>query len=204
MFSQAIIPVIVIKNAQHATALGQTLVDNGLPIAEVTLRTESALLSIQAMSQIEGLQVGAGTVLTVEQARQAIESGATFLVSPGIHQDVIEYAQSQSIPIIPGITSPSEMAKAIDLGLDTVKFFPAEALGGIKLLKAIASVYPHIKIMPTGGISPSNVLDYLALDSVIACGGSWMVPEDLVKAQDFDTIAGLIKEAVQLSTPLNN
>lgn len=198
MFTKKVIPVIVIDNASSAPMLGQTLVNAGLPIAEITLRTEAALPSIREMAKIPGLLVGAGTVLTVEQAQAAVEAGARFLVSPGLHEDVIAYAQSISVPIIPGIATPSEMARAISLGLTTVKFFPAEALGGVPLLKAIGSVYPHIKVMPTGGITPANVGDYLALPNVLACGGSWMVPAKALADHDFEEIARLVSDASTL------
>lgn len=198
MFTKKVIPVIVINHAESAEKLGQTLVNAGLPIAEITLRTAAALPSIQIMANIPGLLVGAGTVLTVEQAQAAVAAGAKFLVSPGLHEDVIAYAKSVSIPIIPGIATPSEMARAISLGLDTVKFFPAEVIGGVPLLKALGSVYPHIKVMPTGGITPANIGGYLALPNVIACGGSWMVPEKSLAENDFDTIHRFVSDAATL------
>lgn len=199
MFTTKIIPVIVINDASKAKALGETLVQNKLPIAEVTLRTEAALASIKAMSEVEGLVVGAGTVLTVEQAKAAVEAGASFLVSPGLHVDVVEYAKSVNVAIIPGTTSATEIASALALGVTTVKFFPAEAAGGPKLLKALSSVYPHVSVMPTGGINPSNLHNYLSIKTVIGCGGSWMVPADLVDNGDFDALGKLITEAVELS-----
>lgn len=198
MFRLPIVPVLVVSDVSRAEMLGRLLVENGLPIAEVTLRTPSALEVISIMNKIDGLSVGAGTVLTGQDAKNAIEAGATFLVSPGLHEDAIQYAQSVNVPIIPGIATPSEMARAMALGLDTVKFFPAEAIGGIPLLKALASVYPQMKVMPTGGINPANVKDYLALPNVIACGGSWMVPANLVEAGDEEALASLISEALFL------
>jgi len=198
MFSLPIVPVLVVHDASKAEMLGRLLVENGLPIAEVTLRTPSALEVIATMSQIEGLTVGAGTVLTAADADAAVKAGASFLVSPGLHKNAVLRAQELDVQIVPGITSPTEMASAMDLGLKTVKFFPAEAAGGVPMLKALASVYPDMKIMPTGGISPANVKDYLALPNVIACGGSWMAPAGLVDAGDEDELARLISEAVSL------
>jgi len=198
MFHLPIVPVLVVSDVSRAEMLGRLLVENGLPIAEVTLRTPSALEVISVMNKIDGLSVGAGTVLTGQDAKNAIEAGATFLVSPGLHEDAIQYAQSVNVPIIPGIATPSEMARAMALGLDTVKFFPAEAIGGIPLLKALASVYPQMKVMPTGGINLANLKDYLALPNVIACGGSWMVPANLVEAGDEEALASLISEALFL------
>ena len=198
MFDLPIVPVLVVNDASKAQMLGRVLVENGLPIAEVTLRTPSALEVISEMSQIEGLCVGAGTVLTAADAEAAVKAGASFLVSPGLHEEAIVYAQSSNIPIVPGITSPTEVAQAMALGLEMVKFFPAEAVGGIPLLKALGSVYPNMKVMPTGGISPANVKDYLALPNVIACGGSWMAPANLVDAGDEEELGRLIREAVAL------
>ena len=198
-FKSKIVPVIVITDEASALPLGRCLVENGMPVAEVTLRTPAALSSIRRMCEVPGLQVGAGTVLTVDQATAAVDAGACFLVSPGLHEDVIRYAQSVNVPIIPGIATPSEMARAISLGLDLVKFFPAEALGGVRLLKAIGSVYPDVAVMPTGGISPSNISGYLDLPNVVACGGSWMIPASELAAGDFEKIGELVRAASELT-----
>ncbi len=198
MFNIPIVPVLVVHDASKAQMLGRLLVDNGLPIAEVTLRTPSALEVIAEMSKIDGLTVGAGTVLTAANAEAAVQAGASFLVSPGLHEEAIICAQSLNVPIVPGIATPSEIARAMAMGLETVKFFPAEAIGGIPLLKAFGAVYPDMKIMPTGGIGPGNVKDYLALPNVIACGGSWMVPANLVEQGDAEELGRLIREAVSL------
>lgn len=198
MFPCKIIPVLVIEDTKNAQKLGESLVTNGLPVAEVTLRTSAALESIKTMSQIDGLITGAGTVLTIDHAKAAIDAGASFLVSPGLNEDVIKYAQSVNIPIIPGVVTPTEVAHAIDLGLNFVKLFPAEAVGGAALLKAYASVYPDVKFMPTGGVSINNVSDYLSLPNVIACGGSWMAPANLLSNGDFPQISQLIKEAATI------
>lgn len=204
MFPCKIIPVLVIEDAKNAQQLGESLVQNALPVAEVTMRTDAALDSIRTMSEIDGLITGAGTVLTVDHAKSAIDAGASFLVSPGLNEEVIKYAQSVNVPIIPGVVTPTEVGRAIELGLDLVKLFPAEAVGGAKLLKAYASVYPSVKFMPTGGISLGNVSDYLSLPNVLACGGSWMAPAKLLASGDFDQIGQLTKEAAQLSQSLVN
>lgn len=199
MFPCNIIPVLVINDAAHAQSLGESLVTNGLPVAEVTMRTPAALDSIRIMSQIDGLITGAGTVLTVDHAKAAIDAGASFLVSPGLNEAVISYAHSVNIPIIPGVVTATEIGKAIDLGLSLLKLFPAEAVGGANLLKAYTSVYPDIKFMPTGGVSLSNVNDYLQLSNVLACGGSWMAPAKLIDNQDWEQINQLVKDASKLS-----
>jgi 2-dehydro-3-deoxyphosphogluconate aldolase/(4S)-4-hydroxy-2-oxoglutarate aldolase len=196
MFSIPIVPVLVVRDASKAQMLGRLLVECGLPIAEVTLRTPCALEVIEEMSGIEGLTVGAGTVLTAANAKDAVKAGASFLVSPALHEEAILEAQKLNVPIVPGVATPSEIARAMALGLETVKFFPAEVIGGLPLLKALGSVYPEMKIMPTGGIGPSNVKDYLALPNVIACGGSWMVPANLVEEGNEEELARLIREAV--------
>ena len=198
MFNTPIVPVLVVNDASKAEMLGRLLVENGLPIAEVTLRTPSALEVIAEMKKVEGLTVGAGTVLRSSDVDAAVDAGASFLVSPGLHEEAIVCAQSLDVPIVPGIATPSEIAQAMAMGLETVKFFPAEAIGGIPLLKALGSVYPDMKIMPTGGIGPGNVKDYLALPNVIACGGSWMAPAALVDAGDEAELGRLIREAVTL------
>ncbi len=195
MFPSKIIPVIVIEEPQRALPLGNCLIENNLPVAEVTLRTDRAIESIKIMSGIENLVTGAGTVITVDQAKAAVDAGAKFLVSPGLNEKVVKFAQSVNTPIIPGVVTPTEVEQAIDLGLDLVKLFPAEAVGGANLLHAYASVYPNVKFMPTGGISPHNVSDYLALPNVIACGGSWLTPSHLLKQDAFDQIGQLIKAA---------
>ncbi len=199
MFPCTIIPVLVIENSANAEALGESLVKNNLPVAEVTLRTTTALDSIRTMSSVRGLITGAGTVLNVDHAKAAVDAGASFLVSPGLNEAVIKYAQSVGVPIIPGVVTPTEVGRAIELGVEIVKLFPAEAVGGPKLLKAYNSVYPNLKFMPTGGIALSNISDYLGLPNVIACGGSWMVPGDLLESGDFDQIGSLISDAAKLS-----
>jgi len=200
MFDISIVPVLVVHDVSKAQMLGRLLVEHGLPVAEVTLRTPSALEVIAEMKKIDGLTVGAGTVLKAADVDAAVNAGASFLVSPALHEEAIVCAQAMDVPIVPGIATPSEVAHAMSLGLDTVKFFPAEAMGGIPVLKALASVYPDMKIMPTGGIGPGNVKDYLALQNVMACGGSWMAPASLIDQGDEVELARLIAEAAALAS----
>lgn len=199
VLAPGVVPVIVMDDADHAADLGQTLLDNGLPIAEITLRTEAGVESIRRMREIDGLHVGAGTVLSEADARRAVDAGATFLVSPGIHEDVVAYGAKTGVPVIPGVMTPSEIARGMALGLGTLKFFPAGNAGGPSMLKALASVYPDIRFMPTGGVTPDNLGDYLALPAVAACGGSWMTPRKLLEAGDFAGIGRLVREAVDLA-----
>ncbi|OOE67604.1 ketohydroxyglutarate aldolase [Salinivibrio sp. IB868] len=188
-----IVPVIAINNADDAVPLAKTLVDNGLPCAEITFRTDAAARAIRLMRDAyPDMLIGAGTVLTATQVDAAIDAGADFIVSPGLNPTTVKHCQQCGIPIIPGINNPSLVEQAMELGLDTLKFFPAEASGGIAMLKALSAVYP-VSFMPTGGVSEANVSDYLALPSVLACGGTWMVPAKLIDARNWDHIAALVK-----------
>lgn len=194
-----LVPVVVLDSACSAGPLADALIGGGLPVAEVTFRTEAAEASIRTMSEREGMIVGAGTVLTVEQAKRAIGAGATFIVSPGTHPPVVEYCLKEGVPITPGIATPTDIDLGRSLGLDVLKFFPAEAYGGVKTLKALSAPYGNIRFIPTGGISTKNLSDYLALPSVLACGGSWMVDRKLVNEGAFDQIESLVSDAVQLA-----
>ncbi|ODP99469.1 ketohydroxyglutarate aldolase [Salinivibrio sp. SS3] len=188
-----IVPVIAINNADDAVPLAKTLVDNGLPCAEITFRTDAAARAIRLMRDAyPDMLIGAGTVLTTTQVDAAIDAGADFIVSPGLNPTTVKHCQQRGIPIIPGINNPSLVEQAMEIGLDTLKFFPAEASGGIAMLKALSAVYP-VSFMPTGGVSEANVSDYLALPSVLACGGTWMVPGKLIDEQRWDEIAALIE-----------
>ncbi|OOE60772.1 bifunctional 4-hydroxy-2-oxoglutarate aldolase/2-dehydro-3-deoxy-phosphogluconate aldolase [Salinivibrio sp. IB282] len=188
-----IVPVIAINNADDAVPLAKTLVDNGLPCAEITFRTDAAASAIRQMRDAyPELLIGAGTVLTPAQVDAAIDAGADFIVSPGLNPTTVKHCQQRGIAIVPGINNPSLVEQAMELGLDTLKFFPAEASGGIAMLKALSAVYP-VSFMPTGGVSEENVSDYLALPSVLACGGTWMVPAKLIDEQRWDEIAALIE-----------
>lgn len=193
-----IVPVVVLNDAKDAVPLAKALCNGGLPCAEVTFRTDAAEESIKNMTEaFPEMLVGAGTVLTIEQVDRAVNAGAKFIVSPGLNPKVVKYCVDNNIPVTPGVTSPSQIEQAIELGLDVVKFFPAEAAGGLNMIKSMAAPYTTMKFMPTGGISEKNLNDYLAFDKIIACGGSWMVKSDLVKEGNFEKIEQLTKQAVQ-------
>ncbi len=189
-----VVPVIALNHVDQALPLAKVLMENGLPCAEVTFRTDAAAESMRIMRQAyPDMLIGAGTVLTTEQVDQAIEAGADFIVSPGLNPTTVKYCQQRGIAIVPGVNNPSLVEQAMALGLKTLKFFPAEPSGGVAMLKSLSAVYP-ISFMPTGGISPNNISDYLALPSVIACGGTWMVPTALLDAHDWSAIGELIQQ----------
>ncbi len=193
-----IVPVIKIEDVSKAVPLAKALCDGGLPCAEITFRAAGADKAIRAITDaLPDMLVGAGTVLTTEQVDQAVEAGAKFIVSPGLNPKVVRYCVEKGIPVTPGCANPSDIEQAIELGLDVVKFFPAEAAGGIKMIKAMSAPYGNIKFMPTGGINAKNLNDYLSFPKIIACGGSWMVSEDLIKAGEFGQITALARQAVQ-------
>ncbi|GIB02532.1 bifunctional 4-hydroxy-2-oxoglutarate aldolase/2-dehydro-3-deoxy-phosphogluconate aldolase [Vibrio cholerae] len=188
-----IVPVIAINDVAHALPLAKVLVENGLPCAEVTFRTAAAAESIRIMREAyPDLLIGAGTVLTTAQVDEAVAAGADFIVSPGLNPTTVKYCQQRNIAIIPGVNNPSLVEQAMEMGLRTLKFFPAEPSGGIAMLKALSAVYP-MSFMPTGGINPNNAQEYLALKSVVACGGTWMVPTELMDKGDWDTLAELVR-----------
>lgn len=194
-----IVPVVVLNDAGDAKGLAQALVNGGLPCAEVTFRTEAAEESIRIMSkEFPQMLVGAGTVLTTEQVDRAVAAGAKFIVSPGFNPKVVKYCLDKNIPVTPGTQTPSEMEQAMELGLDVVKFFPAEPAGGLNMIKAVAAPYTTLSFMPTGGINLENVEAYLKYDRILACGGSWMVKADLVSAGKFDEIEKMTREAAEL------
>jgi 2-dehydro-3-deoxyphosphogluconate aldolase / (4S)-4-hydroxy-2-oxoglutarate aldolase len=193
-----LVPVIALDDAAHAAPLADALVAGGLPVAEVTFRTDAAVESIRTMAQRGDLLVGAGTVLTLHQVDQAQAAGAKFIVSPGFNPKVVEHALQLGMPICPGVCTPSEVEQAIGHGVEVVKFFPAEAFGGLATLKAIAAPYRKVRFIPTGGIGPNNVCDYLAFHRVVACGGSWMVKPDLYANGDFAPLEKAVAEAVDL------
>ena len=198
LYSIGLIPVIKIENADDAVPLAKALIDGGLPAAEITFRTACAAEAIKNITEAyPEMLVGAGTVLTCEQVDAAIAAGSKFLVSPGLNPKVTAYALSKGIPMLPGCSNPSDIEAALELGLKTVKFFPAEAAGGLKMLKAMAAPYGQLTFMPTGGINAENLLDYLKFGKIVACGGSFMVADDLVKAKKWDEITALTKDAVK-------
>ena len=214
-----IIPVIALDDAGDAAPLAEALLNGGISCAEVTFRTAAAEETIRKISEdYPEMLVGAGTVLTTEQADSAVAAGAKFIVSPGLNPVTVKYCQAKGVPVIPGIMTPSEIELALSLGLTEVKFFPAEAAGGVKMIKALSAPYGNVrfmptgglamikamaapynmlKFMPTGGISPANMEDYLRFPKVFACGGSWMVKKDLIQAGAFDRITELCRQAVQ-------
>ena len=194
-----IIPVVVLDDPKDAAPLAKVLYENGLPCAEVTFRTAAAEESIKIMTrEFPDLLVGAGTVLTTEQADRAINAGAKFIVSPGLNPKIVRHCIEKCIPVTPGTQTPSEMEQALELGLKVVKFFPAEPSGGLNMIKAVAAAYVDLKFMPTGGINAKNVKDYLAYNKIIACGGSWMVKKDLIAAGEWDKIGAMVREAADI------
>ena len=194
-----IVPVVVLNDVKNAVPLAQSLINGGLPCAEVTFRTEAAQQSIAEISKnFPKMFVGAGTVLTTEQVDRAVDAGAKFIVSPGFNPKVVEYCIKKGYPVTPGIMTPTELEMALEFGLDVVKFFPAENAGGLKMIKAMAAPYTKMKFMPTGGINPQNVREYLQCDKILACGGSWMVKGDLINSGNFAEIEKLTKEASQI------
>lgn len=195
-----VVPVVVLEDAKDAVPLAEALVKGGLPCAEVTFRTDAAEESIRLMCEkYPEMLVGAGTVLTTEQVDRAVAAGAKFIVSPGFDAEIVDYCLEKEIPVLPGCITPSEVAQAVKRGLKTVKFFPAEQAGGLPMIKAMAAPYTMLKFMPTGGISTKNLKDYLGFDKIICCGGSWMVKGDMIKNKEFDKIAEMTKEAVELA-----
>lgn len=194
-----VVPVVVLEDTKDAVPLAKALVEGGLPCAEVTFRTEAAEESIRLMAeQFPEMLVGAGTVLTTEQVDAAVGAGAKFIVSPGFDPKIVDYCLEKDIPVFPGCITPSEVAQAVKRGLKVVKFFPAEPAGGLKYIRAIAAPYTMMKFMPTGGINPQNVREYLAYDRIAACGGSWMVKNTMIENNEFDRIEELVKEAVEI------
>lgn len=200
-----VVPVVVLEDAKDAASLAKALVEGGLPCAEVTFRTDAAEESIKIMtSEYPDMFVGAGTVLTIEQVDRAVAAGAKFIVSPGFDPEIVDYCLSKEIPVFPGCITPSEVAQAVKRGLKVVKFFPAEQFGGVATIKAMAAPYVGLKFMPTGGVSAKNLESYLSCDKIVACGGSWMVKGDLVKAGKFDEIKAMTEEAVKLVAEIRN
>ena len=195
-----IVPVVVLDDAKDSENLAKALVQGGLPCAEVTFRTDAAEESIRIMCEkFPEMCVGAGTVLTTEQVDRAMGAGAKFIVSPGFDPEIVDYCLEKGITVLPGCITPSEVAQAVKRGLEVIKFFPAEQSGGLAMIKAMSAPYTTVKFMPTGGIHPGNVRDYLACPSIFACGGSWMVPRDKINAGRFDEIEQLTAQAAALT-----
>lgn len=201
----AVVPVVVLEDTEDALPLAKALCEGGLPCAEVTFRTDAAEESIKIMTEaFPDMLVGAGTVLTAEQVDQAVKAGAKFIVSPGFDPEIVDCCILKDIPVFPGCITPSEVAQAVKRGLKVIKFFPAEQFGGIAAIKALAAPYTDIKFMPTGGINPKNLENYLSDDKIIACGGSWMVKGNLIKEGRFDEIRILTAEAVKLASGIRS
>ncbi len=194
-----VVPIIQAEDPAVAVRTSRALASGGLLVAEIVLRTNNALECLRAVaSEVPEMIAGAGTVLTAAQAAEAVEYGAQFIVSPGLDEGVVSMARSKGVPVYPGTYTPGEVQRALNLGLDTVKFFPASIAGGVPALKALTSVFRAMKFMPTGGVGPENLAEFLAVPSVVACGGSWLTPADAVAKGDFGTIKRLAEEAVSI------
>ena len=194
-----IVPVVKIDNAKDAVPLAKALVEGGLPVAEITFRTAAAEDAIKAIAaECPDILLGAGTVINIEQAERALSAGAKFIVTPGFSPAVVKYCVERKVPITPGIATPTEIQMALDHGVDVVKFFPADAFGGIKTLKAMSAPYAAVKFIPTGGISAANLAEYIMFPKVFACGGTWMVKNDFIKAGQFDEITKLTSKAINI------
>ena len=194
-----LVPVIKVEDAADAVPLCKALSNGGLPVAEITFRSDAAEEAIRRVhAELPNVILGAGTVLTTEQVDKAIAAGATYIVSPGLNPTVVAHCQQKNIPIVPGCANPSDIEIALSMGINTIKFFPAEALGGIKMIKAMSAPYGNLSFLPTGGVNEKNLNEYLGFGKVVACGGSWMVPEDAIKAKDWARIESLTRKAVSL------
>ncbi len=195
-----VVPLIGENDAARAVATANALAAGGLSVIEVVMRSDDAQKGMEAiLAQTEGLIVGAGTVLTLDQCKSVLDSGAQFIVSPGLVDEIVEYCLAQGVPIYPGTMTAGEVQRAYALGLREVKFFPASLAGGVPMLKALSSVFREMRFMPTGGVSAGNLAEFLALPSVLACGGSWLTPKDAVEAGDYDQITTLASEAVKIA-----
>jgi 2-dehydro-3-deoxyphosphogluconate aldolase/(4S)-4-hydroxy-2-oxoglutarate aldolase len=194
-----VVPVVVLDNAEEAIPVAEALRDGGLSIIEVTLRTAAAPEAIRLIAdEVSDVIIGAGTVLNAEQVGIASGAGAHFIVSPGLHDSVVAESKSLNLPLYPGIATATEAQAAWNMGLKALKFFPASQAGGVPMLKALSSVFRDVRFMPTGGVTPANLAEYLGLPSVIACGGSWLTPAKAIEAKDFGTITMLAEEACAL------
>ncbi|BDI61900.1 bifunctional 4-hydroxy-2-oxoglutarate aldolase/2-dehydro-3-deoxy-phosphogluconate aldolase [Qipengyuania nanhaisediminis] len=195
-----VVPLIGEDDAGRAVKTANALKDGGLSVIEVVLRSDNALKGMEAiLAETEGLIVGAGTVLTLDQARRVVDSGAQFIVSPGLVDDIARFCLDEGVPFFPGTMTAGEVQRAYALGLREVKFFPASLAGGVPMLKAFSSVFREMRFMPTGGVSPGNLADFLALPSVIACGGSWLTPKEAIASSDYDTVTRLAREAIAIA-----
>ncbi len=194
-----IIPIVAIQNAKDAGPLADALIKGGLPCAEITFRTEAALDAIRAVAEKRDMLVGAGTVLKIDQVKAAVDAGVRFIVTPGFNSKVVEYCVKNEIPVTPGVCTPTDIEMAMDFGLTVVKYFPAEAFGGLKTIKALSGPYHMMRFIPTGGVNIHNLREYLDFPKVFACGGSWMVKSDLISAAKFTEITELTAEALNVA-----
>ena len=194
-----LVPVIKLESADQALPLGEALVAGGIPVAEITFRTQAAAASIRALrSALPGLLVGAGTVLSVEQAETAFEAGARFIVSPSFNSAVVDWCLARGLPVLPGVTGPEGIERGMERGLELFKFFPAEAAGGVRYIKAVAAPYREVRFVPTGGVTAANLAEYLGVPAVVACGGTWIAPPDAIREHRWEAIASAAAEAVSI------
>jgi len=199
VYNTGIVPVVVLNNAEDAVPLARALLKGGIDFMEITFRTECAAESIALIAkEVPEMTVGAGTVINLEQAERAVENGAKFIVSPGLDVGVVTWAQDRDIPVIPGCVTPTEIMKAISLGLNVVKFFPADVFGGIKAIKALSAPFGQVKFLPTGGVSEANLKDFIENKSIAAIGGSWVCKKDDIANHDWDKITTLSANAVKI------
>ena len=190
-----LVPVVVIEDAKDAVPTAHALLEGGISCAEVTFRTPAAPAALEAMAGVEGMTVGAGTVLNGEQARQAVECGAQFIVSPGFHPSIVE---NLTVPFLPGVANATDIMAVLEYGIEIVKFFPAVPMGGLPVLKALAAPFPQLRFLPTGGIGPKNLAEWISNPKIVSVGGSWMVTKDMIANAEFDTISRLSREALQI------
>lgn len=198
--SLCVVPVVKLDCPDDAEALGKALLEGGIEAAEITFRAAGAAKVIETLRKAyPDMVVGAGTVVTLEQCKEALAAGAQFIVSPGYSQEIVDHCLENGVAVYPGCITPSDMMRAVNSGLEVIKFFPAEQSGGLSFLKAVAPVFGSLKFMPTGGVNAKNLQTYLAWDRIVACGGSWMVAGDILKAKDFAKVTALSKEAMELA-----
>ncbi len=192
-----ILPAVILDKVEQAKPLAEAMRAGGLPCLEITFRTEAAEGAIKALQDDKELLIGAGTVLTLDQAKRALDAGSRFVVTPGFNPKIVQYCQDHKVPIVPGASNPTDIEMALEYGLTAVKFFPAESFGGVKTLKAFNGPYPMMRYVPTGGVNISNLKSYLEFKPVLACGGSWMVAPELIRAQNYTEITRLCREAIE-------
>lgn len=195
-----VVPLVQADNPKVALKISEALLEGGLNVLEVVLRTDAAMNCLEAIAkEFPKAHVGAGTVLSAAQSQEVIRRGASFIVSPGLDEASVAVANSSNIPILPGVATATEMQKAWNMGLRTVKLFPASLVGGPKIIKALSSVFRDVRVMPTGGVNPDNLKDYLAVPAVLACGGSWLTPKQAIEAENFAEITKLAQDAISLA-----